>query len=88
MTPWTLALPGSSVHGILQARILELVAISVKNLPAVQETRIQSLGREDPLEKGMATHSIILAWKILWTEEPGGLQSMGSQSWTQLNTHT
>ena len=50
-----------------------------KNLPAVQETQIQSLGWEDPLEKEMATHSSILAWKISWTEEPGGLQSMGSQ---------
>ena len=56
-----------------------LVAQSVKNLPAVQETRVQSLGWEDPLEKEMATHSSILAWKISWTEEPGGLQSMGSQ---------
>ena len=54
----------------------------VKNLPAVQETQVQSLGREDPLEKGMATHSSILAWRIPWTEEPGGLQSMGSQSQT------
>ena len=51
----------------------------VKNLPAVQETWVQSLGWEDPLEKEMETHSIILAWKISWTEEPGGLQSMGSQ---------
>ena len=50
----------------------------VKNLPAMQETQVQSLGREDPLEKEMATHSRIHAWKILWTEEPGGLQSMGS----------
>ena len=49
----------------------------VKNLPAMQETQVQSLGWEDPLEKGMTTHSIILAWRILWTEEPGGLQSMG-----------
>ena len=56
-----------------------LVAQSVKNLPAVQETRVQSLVWEDPLEKEMATHSSILAWKISWTEEPGGLQSMGSQ---------
>ena len=56
-----------------------LVAQSVKNLPAVQETRIWSLGWEDPLEKEMATHSSILAWKISWTKEPGGLQSMGSQ---------
>ena len=49
-----------------------------------KETWIQSLGREDPLEKGMATHSSILAWRISWTEEPGGLQSIGSQSQTQL----
>ena len=51
----------------------------VKNLPAMQETWVQSLGREDPLEKGMATHSSILAWRIPWTEKTGGLQSMGSQ---------
>ena len=57
------------------------VAQSVKNLPAVQENWVQSLGWEDPLEKEMATHSSILAWKISWTEEqqPGELQSMGSQ---------
>ena len=51
----------------------------VKNLPAMQETWVRSLGWEDPLEKGMAAHSRILAWRIPWTEEPGGLQSMGSQ---------
>ena len=54
----------------------------VKNLPAVQEpleTRVQPLGWEDPLEEDMATHSSILAWRIPWTEEPGGLQSMGLQ---------
>ena len=45
----------------------------VKNLPAMQETQVQSLGQEDPLEEGMATHSNIFAWRILWTEEPGGL---------------
>ena len=56
-----------------------LVAQTVKSLPAVQETRVRSLGGEDPLEEGMATHSGILAWKIPWMEEPGGLQSMGSQ---------
>ena len=56
-----------------------LVAQTVKNLPAMQEMGVQSLGQEDPLEKGRATHSSILAWKIPWTEEPGGLQSMGSQ---------
>ena len=54
-----------------------LVAPMVKNLPAVRETWVQSLGWEDPLEKGMATHSSILAWRIPWTEEPGELQSMG-----------
>ena len=51
----------------------------VKNLRAMQETQVLSLGREDILEKGMATHSSILAWRIPWTEELGGLQSMGSQ---------
>ena len=51
----------------------------VKNLPAPQETQVQSLGQEDSLEKGMATHSNILAWRIPWTEEPSGLQSMESQ---------
>ena len=56
----------------------------VKSLPAVQ-TWVQSLGQEDPLEKGMATHSSILAWEIPWTEEPGGLQSVGSQSQTRLS---
>ena len=55
------------------------VAQTVKNLPAMQETWVQSLGWEDLLEKGMATHSSILAWRIPWTEEPGGLQSTGSQ---------
>ena len=55
------------------------VAQTVKNLPAMQETRVQSLGREDPLEKRMATHSSILAWRIPWTKEPGRLQSMGLQ---------
>ena len=56
-----------------------LVAQTIKNLPAMQETWVRSLGQEDPLEKGMATHSSILAWRILWIEEPGGVQSMGSQ---------
>ena len=51
----------------------------VKNLPAMWEMQVRSLGREDPLEKGMATHSSILAWRIPWTEEPGELHSMGSQ---------
>ena len=55
------------------------MALMIKNLPATQETQVQSLGREDPLEKGMATCSSILAWRIPWTEEAGGLHSMGSQ---------
>ena len=58
---------------------LYVMAQTVKNLPAMQEIWVLSLGRENPLEKGMATHSSILAWRIPWTEEPGGLQSMGSQ---------
>ena len=57
----------------------------VKTLPALQETQIHSLGWEDPLEKEMATHSSILAWRIPWTEELGGLQSMESQSWIRLS---
>ena len=61
---------------ILQASV---VAQMVKNLPAMQDTWVQSLDWEDPLEKGMATHPSILAWEIPWTEEPGRLQSMGSQ---------
>ena len=61
----------------LAHNLSSMVAQTVKNLPAVQETWVQSLGQEDPLEKGMATHSSILAWKIPWTKEFGGLQSMG-----------
>ena len=60
------------------AKWVSLVAQTVKYPPEMQETHVQSLGWEDPLEKGMATHSSILAWRIPWTEEPGGLQSMGS----------
>ena len=56
-----------------------LVVPMVKSLPAMQETRVQSLGRAVPPEKGMTIHSSILAWRISWTENPGGLQSMGSQ---------
>ena len=66
----------SSLSGINST---SLVTLSVKSLPSMRETQVQSLGREDPLEKGMATHSSILAWRIPWTEEPGGLRSMGSQ---------
>ena len=62
-----------------EPNLVSLVAQMVKNLPAMQETRVQFLGREDPLEKEMATHSSILAWRIPWTEEPGRLQSTGFQ---------
>ena len=58
---------------------IHLVAQMVKSLPAIQETQVQSLGQEDPLEKEMATYSSILAWRIPWTEEPGRLQSMELQ---------
>ena len=60
-------------------RVASLVAQRVKHLPAMLETRVQPLGWEDPLEKEMATHSSILAWKNLWTEEPGRIQTIGSQ---------
>ena len=63
-----------------------LVAQMVRNQPAMWETQVRSLGREDPLEEEMATHLSILAWEIPWTEEPGRLQSMGLQSWTQLSS--
>ena len=74
----------SSIHNDLEETIhlsmgASLVAQMVKNLLAMQETRVQSLGQEDSLEKGMATHSGFLAWRIPWTEEPSGLQSIGSQ---------
>ena len=59
-----------------------------KNPPAMQETRVRSLGQEEPLEKEVETHSSILAWEIPWTEEPGRLQSMGSQRQTRLSSHT
>ena len=62
-----------------------LVAQTVKNLPVMQETQVQSLDKEVPLEKGMAIHSSIPAWRTAWTEEPGGLQSTGLQSGTQLS---
>ena len=61
------------------------MAQTVKNLHAMQETQVQCLGWEDPLEKGMATHSSILAWRIPWTEESGGLQSMGLQGQKRLS---
>ena len=62
--------------------LTSLVAQTVKRLPTMRETRVRSLGQEDLLEKEMATHSSILPWEILWTEEPGGLQSMELQSRT------
>ena len=65
-----------------------LMAQRLKRLPAIWETWVRSLGQEDPLEKEMATHSSILAWRIPWMEEPGGLQSMGSQSRTRLSDFT
>ena len=71
--------PGEGIGYPLHNSWDTLVAHTVKNLPAMQETWVQSLGWEDPLEKGMATHSSILEWRIPWTEEPDRLQSMGSQ---------
>ena len=71
--------PGEGNGHPLQYSRASLGAQTVKNPPAVWETRIRSLGGEDPLEKGMATHSSILAWRIPWTEDPGGLQFMGSR---------
>ena len=62
-----------------------LVAQMVKNPPAMRETRVQSLGGEDPLEKEMSTLSSILAWRIPWTEEPGGYSPWGLKSWTRLD---
>ena len=84
----------SKFHPFLSSQVLfvshlsycgaSLVAQMVKNLPAMRETWVQFLDRKDPPEKRMATHSSILAWRIPWIEESGGLQSMGLQSWTQL----
>ena len=65
-----------------------LVPLTVKNLPAMRETQVRSLGQEDPLEKGMATHSSILTWRIPWTEEPGGLWSMGPRESDTTDTFT
>ena len=68
-----------SLQTTWELREASLVAQTVENLSAMQGTLVQSLGQEDPLEEGMATYSSVLAWEIPWTEEPGGLQSMGSQ---------
>ena len=83
-TPWIAACQASLYFTISRSLLklmsrASLVAQRLKRLPAMQETWVQSLGRGDPLEKEMATHSSILAWRIPWTEEPGGLQSPGSQ---------
>ena len=82
--------PGEGIGYPLQYSWASLVAQLVKNLPAMWETWVRSLGWEDPLEKEMAIHSSILAWRIPWTEEPGGLQSMGLQrvghDWTTKHT--
>ena len=71
--------PGDLVERALGGLRASVVAQMVKNLPTMQETQVPSLDWEDPLEKGMVTHPHILAWRIPWTEEPGGPQSMGSQ---------
>ena len=71
--------PGEGIGYPLQYSWASLVAQLVKNPPAMQEARVLSLGWEDSLEEGMATHSSILAWRIPWTDEPGGLQSIQSQ---------
>ena len=77
---------GAPQNSITYVYMSTRVSLVVKNLPTMQETQVPSLGGEDPLEKKMATHCIILSWKIPWTEELGRLQSMGSQkSQTQLS---
>ena len=75
----------SRISGSYSNSMASQVAQTVKNLPVTQETLVRSLGQEDSLEKGIASHSSILAWRIPWTEEPGGLQSMGWQSQTWLS---
>ena len=77
----------SIIHGSVDKQWTSLVYQMVKNLPAVQQTEVWSLSQEDPLEKGMATHSSIHGWRIPWTEEPGRLQSTGLQSQTQWNIY-
>ena len=76
---FTLLIVSFALQKLLSLIRASLVAQRLKHLPAMQETHVQSLDREDPLEKEMATHFSILAWRIPWTEEPGRLQSMGSQ---------
>ena len=79
MIPGSGRSPGKGLGYLLQDSWASLVAQMVKNLPAMQEAWVRSLDWEDPLEEGMATHSSILTWRIPWTEEPGGLQSLGLQ---------
>ena len=79
MIPGSGRSPGKGLGYLLQDSWASLVAQMVKNLPAMQEAWVRSLDWEDPQEEGMATHSSILTWRIPWTEEPGGLQSMGLQ---------
>ena len=88
--PGSRSSPGEEIGFPLQYSCVSLVAQMVKNPPTMQETWVWSLAWEDPLEEGMTTHSSILAWKSPWTEEPGRLQSMGSQSqkWLSTARHT
>ena len=79
MIPGSGRYPGEGIGYPLQYSLASVVAQMVKSLPAMQESWVQSLGWEDPLEEGMATHSSILAWGITKDREPGGLESMGSQ---------
>ena len=79
LCPQVMEEAGSTVGSFIRVLIPLLGGSAVKNLPAMQETWVQSLGQEDPLEEGMATHPSILAWRIPWTEEPGGPQSMRLQ---------
>ena len=80
MTPGSGSLPREGIGYPLQYSWASLVAQRVKNLSVMWQNWVPSLGWEDPLEDGMATHSSILAWRIPWTEEPGGLQCMGLQT--------
>ena len=67
------------VFVFIKCQMSSLVSQMIENLPVIQETWVQSRGQEDPLKKGMATHTSVVAWRIPWTEEPGRLQSMGSK---------
>ena len=79
LSSWLTKPPRAFSHWLMLRKNASLVAQRLKHLPGMWETWVQSLGREDPLEKEMATHSSTLAWRIPWREEPGRLQSMGSQ---------